>query len=76
MERDDWEDDSEFVEVSVPTELVKRVVEAIGGVMMQWQVEQKEKGEEFNALIGASAVHIAMDFMDACMERLPNETIQ
>lgn len=76
MERDDWEDDSEFVEISVPTELVKRVVEAIGGVMMQWQVEQKEKGEEFNALIGASAVHIAMDFMDACMERLPNETIQ
>ena len=76
MERDDWEDDGEFVEISVPTELVKRVVEAIGGVMMQWQVEQKEKGEEFNALIGASAVHIAMDFMDACMERLPNETIQ
>ena len=76
MERDDWEDDSEFVEISVPTELVKRVVEAIGGVMMQWQIEQKEKGEEFNALIGASAVHLAMDFMDACMERLPNETIQ
>ena len=76
MERDDWEDNDEFVEVSVPTELVKRVVEAIGGVMMQWQLEQKEKGEEFNALIGASAVHLAMDFMDACMARLPNETIQ
>lgn len=76
MERNDWEDDDEFVEVSVPTELVKRVVEAIGGVMMQWQMEQKAKGEEFNALIGASAVRVAMDFMDACMERLPNETIQ
>lgn len=76
MERYDWEDDGDFVEISVPTELVKRVVEAIGGVMMQWQIEQKEKGEEFNALIGASAVRVAMDFMDACMERLPNETIQ
>lgn len=76
MERDDWADTEEFVEVSVPTELVKRVVEAIGSVMIQWQAEQKEKGEEFNALIGASAVHLAMDFMDACMARMPNETIQ
>jgi len=76
MERDDWEDDEDFVEVTVPTELVKRVVEAISGVMIQWEKEQRDAGVEFNALIGASAVHMAMQFMDACMERMPNETIQ
>ena len=76
MERDDWEDAEEFVEISVPTELVKRVVEAISNVMIDWEQEQRDAGIEFNALIGASAVHMAMQFIDRCMERLPNETMQ
>lgn len=76
MERDNWEDAEEFVEVTVPTELIKRVVEAISDVMIQWEQEQRDVGVEFNALIGASAVHMAMQFIDRCMERLPNETMQ
>lgn len=76
MERDNWEDAEEFVEVTVPTELIKRVVEAISDVMVQWEQEQRDIGVEFNALIGASAVHMAMQFIDRCMERLPNETMQ
>jgi hypothetical protein len=76
MERDDWEDAEEFVEVTVPTELVKRVVEAISGVMIQWEDEQRALGVEFNALIGTSAVHMAMQFIDKCMEGIPGETMQ
>ncbi len=76
MERDDWEDAEELVEVTVPTELVKRVVEAISNVMIEWEDEQRAIGVEFNALIGTSAVHMAMQFIDRCMERLPNETMQ
>lgn len=76
MERDDWEDAGEFVEVTVPTELIKRVVEAISEVMIKWEQEQRDAGQEFNALIGASAVHMAMQFIDNCMERMPNETMQ
>ena len=76
MERDDWEDADELGEVTVPTELVKRVVEAISNVMIEWEDEQRAIGVEFNALIGTSAVHMAMQFIDRCMERLPNETMQ
>lgn len=76
MERDDWEDADGFVEVSVPTELVKRVVNAISAVMREWEMEQREQGEEFNALIGNSAVHLAVRFIDDCMEKIPGETMQ
>lgn len=76
MEPDNWEDDDEFVEVTVPTELVRRVIAAISDVMMQWESECRDKNEEFNALIGTSAVHMAMRFIDTCMERMPEETVQ
>jgi len=52
------------------------VVEAISNVMIEWEDEQRAIGVEFNALIGTSAVHMAMQFIDRCMERLPNETMQ
>lgn len=76
MERDDWEDAGDFVEVSVPTELVKRVIEAISSVMREWEEEQREEGEEFNAMIGVMASHVAVKFIDSCFERIPGETMQ
>jgi len=75
MERDDWDGD-EFVEVAIPTELVKRVVNAISAVMREWELERREDGEEFNALIGRSAAHLAVRFIDDCMEKIPGETMQ
>jgi hypothetical protein len=76
MERDDWEDAGDYVEVSVPTELVKRVVSAISITMMDWEKEQRDKGEEFNALIGMSAVKLALDFIGESMENIHGETMQ
>ena len=40
MEGHDGED--EYVEISVPTELVRRVVNAITTVMIEWEREQRE----------------------------------
>lgn len=76
MERDDWEDPDDYVEVSVPTELVKRVVDAISTTMMQWESEQRAEGEEFNALVGMSAVKLALDFIGESMENMRGETVQ
>jgi hypothetical protein len=72
MESDDWEGDG-YVEVSVPTELIKRLINAISGVMQEWEKESKG---EFTALIGNTAMHIAADFIDASMERVQGETMQ
>jgi hypothetical protein len=44
--------------------------------MREWEMEQREEGEEFNALIGNSAVHLAVRFIDDCMEKIPGETMQ
>jgi hypothetical protein len=74
MERDDWEDD--YVEVSVPTELVRRVISGLSDIMMEWEHECRDKGEEFNAMIGTSAIHIAVQFIDRSMQRMAGETIQ
>lgn len=76
MERDDWEDDCDFVEISVPTELVKRIIEGLSDIMQEWEGEAREKGEEFNVMIGTSAIHIAVQFMDRCMQRMAGETVQ
>ncbi len=78
MEDDDWECEGgdEYVEVSVPTELVRRVISGLGDIMQEWERESRLKGEEFNAMIGTSAIHIAVQFMDRCMERMVGETIQ
>lgn len=76
MEPDDREDDDEFVEVSIPTALIGRLIHAISDVMIQWEAECKAEGGEFNALIGVSAAHMAVDFIDKCMDRMPNETVQ
>jgi hypothetical protein len=72
MESYDGEGD-DYVEVSVPTELVKRLINAISSVMQSWEKESKD---EFNALIGYTAMHIAIDFIDASMEGSNGETLQ
>lgn len=74
MDRDCGED--EYVEISVPTELVKRVVMAITDVMVQWASEQREAGESFSVLIGNAAMHIAVDYLDTIAGSVPGETIQ
>lgn len=77
MERDDWEcEDDDYVEISVPTELVKRVVNAVSDVMCEWEAEATRKGEDFNLLIGMSAIKLAFDFMDTSVQRLEKETMQ
>lgn len=78
MDGDFGEDgyDDEYVEVSVPTELVKRLINAISDVMQGWEREAISRGQEFNALIGNSAMHIATNFIDASMERIQGETMQ
>jgi len=68
--------EGEYVEVSVPTELVRRLIDAITDVMQEWQEEAKDRGEVFTALVGNSAMHIATDFIDASIERLHGETMQ
>ena len=75
MDGDFGEDgyDDEYFEVSVPTELVKRLINAISGVMQEWE---KESGGEFTALIGNAAMHMATDFIDASMEKIRGETVQ
>lgn len=74
MERDSGEDG--YIEVSVPTELVKRLINAISDVLKEWGKEASDRGEMFTALVGNSAMHIATDFIDASMERLQGETLQ
>jgi hypothetical protein len=75
MDGDFGEDgyDDEYVEVSVPTELIKRLINAISEVMQGWE---KESGGEFTALIGNTALHIATDFIDASMAKIQGETMQ
>ena len=78
MEGDDGED-NEYVEVSVPTELVRRVVDAITDVMVEWEREKTDAGEDFDALIGNAAAHIAVDFLDTLtlmISKPEQETIQ
>jgi hypothetical protein len=65
-----------YIEISVPTELVRRVVTAITDVMVEWEREQREAGEKFTALIGNAAVHIAMDYLDTIASVMDGETIQ
>lgn len=74
MDRDCGED--EYVEISVPTELVRRVVESITDVMVQWEREQREAGESFSVLIGNAAMHIAVDYLDTIAGAVTGETIQ
>lgn len=77
MERDDWEcEGDDYVEISVPTELVKRVVNGVSDVMREWEAEATSRGEEFNLLIGMAAVKLAFDFMDTSVQRLEKETMQ
>ena len=76
MERDDWEDASEYVEVSVPTELVKRVINGVSDIMKDWEVEATSQDQEFNALIGMAAMRIAFDFIETSMENMSTETMQ
>lgn len=76
MERDDWEDASEYVEVSVPTELVKRVINGVSDIMKEWEAEATSKDQEFNALIGMAAMRIAFDFIETSMENMSTETMQ
>jgi hypothetical protein len=72
MDRDFGEDD-EYVEVSVPTELIKRLINAIIEVMQDWEKESKG---EFSPLIGNTALHIATDFIVASMVKIQGETMQ
>lgn len=65
-----------YVEISVPTELVKRVVMAITDVMVQWASEQKDAGGTFSVLIGNAAMHIAVDYLDTISEKVTGETMQ
>jgi hypothetical protein len=74
MDGDFGED--EYVEVSVPTELVRRVVTAIADVMVEWEQEQREAGENFSVLTGNAAMHIAMDYFDTIASVVDGETIQ
>ena len=62
-----------YVAVSVPTELVKRLINAISDVMQEWE---QESNEEFTALVGNTALHIATDFIDASMVKIHGETMQ
>jgi hypothetical protein len=75
MERDNWDDD-EFVEVAIPTELVRRVIASISETMMEWENECQINGAEFNALIGTAAVHAAVRFIDTSFGQMEGETIQ
>ena len=68
--------EGEYVEVSVPTELVRRLIDAITDVMQEWQEEARDRGEVFTALVGNSAMHIATEFIDASIEKLYGETMQ
>lgn len=72
----DFGEDGGYVEISVPTQLVGRVVNAIVDVMVQWEQEQSEAGEGFNALTGNAAMHIAVDYLDAIVEAAAKGTIQ
>ncbi len=65
-----------YVEISVPTELVKRVVMAITDVMVQWASEQKDTGGTFSVLTGNAAMHIAVDYLDTIAGEVTGETIQ
>jgi len=70
---------NEYVEVSVPTQLVMRVVNAIIDVMVEWERERTEAGEDFDALIGNAAAHVAVDFLDTMTLAVPEpkqETMQ
>jgi hypothetical protein len=68
--------EDEFVEISVPTELVRRVVTAITDVMVEWEQEQREAGEKFSVLTGNAAMHIAMDYLDTIASVVDGETLQ
>jgi hypothetical protein len=68
--------EDEFVEISVPTELVRRVVTAITDVMVEWEQEQREAGEKFSVLTGNAAMHIAMDYLDTIAVVMDGETLQ
>ena len=72
----DFGEDLEYIEVSVPTQLVRRLIDAITDVMQEWGEEAKDRGEVFTALVGNSAMHIAIDFIDASIEKLHGETLQ
>jgi hypothetical protein len=78
MDGDFGEDgyDDEYIEISVPTELVRRVVTAITDVMVEWEKEQREAGEKFSVLTGNAAMHIAMDYLDTIASVVDGETIQ
>lgn len=76
MERDDWKDAGDYVEVSVPTELVKRVINGVSDIMKDWEAEATSKDQEFNALIGMAAMRIAFDFIETSMENMSTETMQ
>jgi len=74
MEGHDGED--EYVEISVPTELVRRVVDAITSVMIEWEREQREADVSFSALTGNAAMHIAVDYLDTIAVAVATETMQ
>ena len=74
MDGDFGED--EYVEISVPTELVRRVVTAITDVMVEWEKEQREAGEKFSVLTGNAAMHIAVDYLDTIAGAVTGETVQ
>ena len=74
MEGHDGE--GEYVEISVPTELVRRVVNAITTVMIEWEREQREADVSFSALTGNAAMHIAVDYLDTIAVAVATETMQ
>jgi hypothetical protein len=74
MEGHDGE--GEYVEISVPTELVRRVISAITDVMIQWEREQREDEGSFSALTGNAAMHIAVDYLDTIAVAAATETMQ
>lgn len=77
MERDDWDgEDCGFVEISVPTELVKRVINGMSDIMQKWEKESADKGDEFTALVGVAAMEIAFDFIKTSLSSLADRTIQ
>lgn len=77
MERDDWYgEDGDYVEVSVPTELVKRVISGMSNIMQEWEGEASGRDEEFSALIGVAAMKIALDFIETSLSSLEGRTIQ
>ena len=75
MEGHDGED-GEYIEISVPTELVRRVINAITSVMIEWEREQREVDVSFSALTGNAAMHIAVDYLDTIAGAVERETIQ